>query len=167
MSGPTKRVRPITGRTVLYGFIAFFGVIFAVNGVFVYFALDSWPGLSFDKAYDRGLKYNEVLAKADKQAALQWKSSLAVAPIGNGEQRVALHISGPDGQPVRDLNLKIQFSRPTHEGVDFTVGLKPATNGSYVVQHAFPAAGRWHADVLADNGAGKTYRMIHDIMIEQ
>ena len=47
--------RPLTGKTVLIGFLAFFGLIFAVNGAFVYFALDSWPGLRYDSAAEAGL----------------------------------------------------------------------------------------------------------------
>ena len=46
---PTER--RITGRMVLVGLLTFFGVVFAVNGVFVYFALDSWPGLTTEAAY--------------------------------------------------------------------------------------------------------------------
>jgi len=38
--------RPITGRMVLFGLVAFFGVVFAVNGTLIYFAIDSWSGLS-------------------------------------------------------------------------------------------------------------------------
>ncbi len=38
--------RPITGRAVLFGLLAFFGVVFAVNGALIFFALDSWSGLT-------------------------------------------------------------------------------------------------------------------------
>ncbi|MBT3306984.1 MAG: nitrogen fixation protein FixH, partial [Alphaproteobacteria bacterium] len=51
----------ITGRMVLIWLLAFFGTIFAVNAVLVFFALSSWPGLTTDKAYEEGIAYNRTL----------------------------------------------------------------------------------------------------------
>ena len=59
---PTER--RITGRMVLVGLLTLFGVVFAVNGVFVYFALDSWPGLATEAAYEQGLAHDQSLAEA-------------------------------------------------------------------------------------------------------
>jgi len=38
--------KPVTGRRVLIWLVAFFGVVIAVNMAFVYFALNTWPGLT-------------------------------------------------------------------------------------------------------------------------
>ena len=65
---PVKPPRQITGRMVLIGFILFFGVISVVNGIFMYMALHTWPGLTNTQAYKDGIKYNEVLADGERQA---------------------------------------------------------------------------------------------------
>ena len=62
-----KAPRRITGWTVFYGMVAFFGVIIAVNLTFVYFALDSWPGLTTQHAYEEGIAYNKTLEQAAAQ----------------------------------------------------------------------------------------------------
>ncbi len=158
--------RPITGRTVLIGFIAFFGVIFAVNGVFVYFALDSWPGLRFEKAYERGLNYNRVLSDADKQAELKWKSAVNIEPNGSGNHLVSVHLTEAAGNPITGKRVLINLSRPTHAGSDTALEMKASAPGRYEAIHRFSAAGRWHAAVSAQGNDGETYKMIHDIIIE-
>ena len=63
--------RPWTGRTVLTALLITFGIVFAVNGVFVYFAVSTWPGLSQSDAYEKGLRYNEVIRAALAQPEAQ------------------------------------------------------------------------------------------------
>ena len=59
--------RRITGRQVLFGILGFFGVVFAANGAFIFFALDSFTGLATDSPYQRGIEYNQTLAAAAEQ----------------------------------------------------------------------------------------------------
>ena len=40
-----KDPKAITGKTVLVWLLAFFGVIFTANAVFIYLALGSFPGV--------------------------------------------------------------------------------------------------------------------------
>lgn len=162
----SKAPRPITGRKVLIGFLAFFGVIFAVNGVFVYFALDSWPGLRFEKSYERGLNYNRVLSEAETQAALEWSSRVSAFPNGSGGYLLSVRLSGTNGEAVVAQSVEIQLSRPTHDRNDATLELKRAVTGAYEAAHRFPSPGRWHAEVRAAGSDGETYKMIHDIIIE-
>ena len=53
--------RELTGAHVLAGLFAFFGVMLAANGVFVYVATTTFSGLSTDDAYRKGLSYNETI----------------------------------------------------------------------------------------------------------
>jgi len=110
----------LTGRTVLYGLLGFFGTVIAVNGAFVYFALESWPGLSATDAYRRGLAYNDTLAQANAQARLGWRSTLAAARTNDGAQRVEIHMGTRDGAPLSGLTVRIAFGRPVGNGERIT-----------------------------------------------
>lgn len=152
---------PITGRTVLYWVIAFFVIIFAANGVFVYFALSSWPGLSTDNAYEKGLRYNATLAEGAAQQKLGWRSSV-VAPKG---QKLEVRFSGSDGNPLPGLEVTAAMVRPSHEGYDVSVKLRSVEPGLYVAPVTLGLKGHWMVEVNATNEAGDRYKMIHEIDI--
>ncbi|MFW5680782.1 MAG: FixH family protein, partial [Pseudomonadota bacterium] len=59
-------------RWIPWAFVAFFGVVFLVNGVMVYFAVTTFAGVERRDAFKRAQSYNEVLAEARAQAALGW-----------------------------------------------------------------------------------------------
>lgn len=159
--------RPITGRTVLIGFLAFFGLIFAVNGAFVYFALDSWPGLRYDKAYERGVNYNKVLSDAEAQAKLQWKSAVVTSATGDGAHRLLVRLVGPEGAPVTGAKVQVDLSRPTNESEDHGLTLAPTAPGEYAADFRFAALGRWLAALTVQGAGGETYKMTHDIVVKQ
>ena len=41
--------------------IVFFGIIFSVNGLFLYKSISSFPGEDIKQSYRQGLAYNETL----------------------------------------------------------------------------------------------------------
>ncbi len=154
--------RQITGRMVLFGFIAFFGVIAAVNGVFMYMAINTWPGLTTEDAYKKGLNYNATLADGERQAALGWRSSVDLTSQG----RVVVLMHGPDGIPVGDLSVNVEFARPVGELGTESVSLREEAAGKYVGAFDVTSEGRWKAEVTANNASGETkYRMIHELML--
>ena len=55
------------GRQVAWMMAAFFGTIFAVNGVLAIYSIDSWPGLETESAYVTGLAYNRRLETARQE----------------------------------------------------------------------------------------------------
>ena len=74
----TAQARPVSinGKHVLLGFAACFGVVFAVNGFFVYQALSTSPGEQSGASYEAGLHYNGTLAAERAQDALGWRHVL-------------------------------------------------------------------------------------------
>ena len=159
--------REITGRTVLTGMLMFFGVIFAVNAAFVYFALDSWPGLSTENAYRKGLEYNKVLKAADSQAARGWQSTLSLAPRAADQNRFTLTMHDAGGAPLSGLRVAVDLRRPTHEGVDQRLQLRADGPGRYSADVRVPFAGLWHAVVTAHAVNNETYVMKHTVMVKE
>ncbi len=140
--------KPWTGRTFLMWICGFFAVIFAVNGVFLWLANDSWSGLSAENSYRRGVDFNRVIEQGERQAALGWQVDVSFESGSAGAGRFVLIARGPDGQPVSRREASAAFVRPVAEGMDFEVPLRAQEDGHYVADIELPAAGQW--DVRAE-----------------
>lgn len=155
--------RPITGRMVLAWVVAFFAVIIAVNLTFVYFALDSWPGLISKKAYEEGITYNKTLENAALQDAMGWRSHVTLGPsMSKGTRMLTLIMTGPDG-PLVGLTAHARLSRPLGEGLTVETDLAEDRPGLYAALLRLPALGRWQVEITAQAGDGRTFRMDHEI----
>lgn len=157
--------RRLTGRHVLFGMIAFFGVVIAVNGVFTWFALDTWTGLAVDKAYQKGIAYNDELAAADRQKALGWRSDVRLDGAADG-RTVTVEMRDAGGAPLTGLAVDLRFLRPTHEGLDREVVAAERAPGVYTAGIDLPEAGRWNVLVDVVAGQGRGYRMTHEVFVK-
>lgn len=155
--------RPITGKMVLIWIVAFFTVIIAVNLTFVYFALDSWPGLTTQKAYEEGVAYNKTLESAARQDAMGWRSHVALGPsTPKGTCMLTLTMTGPDG-PLAGLTAQVRLTRPLGEGLTVDARLAEDRPGLYAALLRLPALGRWQVEVTARAPDGRSFRMVHEI----
>ena len=150
--------KPITGKHVLIGIISFFGVVMSVNFLFVYFAIDSWTGLTAHDSYRKGLEYNQTLADADRQAALGWKT---IVPYE--EERLYIEVKEHAGVPLLASNVSVLVRRPTHENLDISLVMSLDGN-RYSAPLRLPKAGQWDIEVTVQRGAD-SYRMIHRIHV--
>lgn len=146
--------RPVTGRSVLWWVVSFFAVIFIANFAFVYFALTSWTGLSTENAYEKGVRYNEVIDEAEAQKKLGWRSQVT---LGGGN--LVVRLSDKTGKSLTGLSVRVNLIRPVEEGHDFTLTLTETNAGNYQAPVKFTRLGRWHAEVLVD----RKYRMRHEV----
>lgn len=140
----------IRGIHVLLMLIGFFGVIFAVNGVFLASALTSYTGVVSNEPYVKGLKYNERIEAGERQTKLGWQETLAIAPSG----QIALAVSDDDGRPVRGLKIAGSIGRPSTNKSDRAVTLVEAEPGRYVANTDAFDEGTW---LLALEGTSKDY----------
>jgi len=159
--------REITGRTVLTGMLAFFGVIFAVNGAFVYFALDTWPGLDVSNAYRKGIEYNKVLSAADAQTTLGWRSRIKILNRAGGRTELHVSIHTQSGEPITGMTVRVEMRRPTHEGIDVHVPLVEDEAGFYTGLTADLLAGQWLGVIHGQGASGEAYMMAHKLTVPQ
>lgn len=159
-NSPTRE-RTITGRMVLFGVLGFFALVFAVNGAFVYFALDSWPGLTTRHAYEDGLRHDEVRAAAAAQKQMGWQSRVAYG----ADRQLTVAMSGRKSEPVTGLTVNARVIRPAAQGRDFTVVLTEAGAGAYRAAVDFPADGLWRVKVTATDASGRRYVLNHELMV--
>lgn len=124
-------------------FVAFFAVLAVMDGIFVYLATNTHTGVVTEQAYDRGLNYNETVEAAEAQAALGWQGAISYSSNGI----LTFDLSANDA-PLVGAEVVAEFTRPTHNGVDFSIPLVDLYNGRYQALVDFPLDGVWDARVF-------------------
>lgn len=153
-----REPRALTGRHVLVYFLAFFGVVFAVNGVFLAWALKTHTGVVSVEPYAKGLHYNDRIAAGERQNKLGWQEALSVTSDG----AIVLALADDGGRPVRGLKLTATVGRPATNRLDRALTLVEADPGKYVVQAGALADGTWLVAVEGtsrDYGVDPVYRL--------
>ncbi len=164
--GPGRR---ITGRHVLFGMLAFFGVVFAANGIMMWMAARTFDGLDEPDAYRRGVHYNERLAAARAQRALGWRMELSLAASGvDGLDRsLRVNAQRADGRPLDGLAIRVTMRSPVNarEDREVTLAADPTAPGLYGAGIRLPRLGKWQAVVEAEDAAGHRWRGVFDLFL--
>lgn len=147
----------LTGRHVLLGLVGFFGVIFAVNGVFLYSALKTNTGIVANEPYRKGLAYNQRIAADERQKALGWQDESNITSDG----RVTVVVRGSDGKPVSGLKLEAALGRPSTTAGERKLKLAELDPGTYGAVSTAIEPGTWLFALearRADNSEEPDYR---------
>ncbi|MEZ5852273.1 MAG: FixH family protein [Hyphomicrobiaceae bacterium] len=133
----------ITGWHVLLGVIAFFAVVFAVNGYFMYAALSSYTGVVSKEPYRKGLAYNERIAEDERQHELGWTTHF---DIGAGHV-LTLRLADRSAQALRGLAVTGKIGRPSTNKFDAKLAFVEIAPGTYEARPQGLSDGAWFADV--------------------
>ncbi len=139
--------KPLKGWHVLVWLLAFFGVMFAVNGVFVAKAISSFPGESERKSYRQGLDYNATLASRRAQAALGWGMAVGLERDGDAA-RLLVRVKDADEAPVSGLRLVADL-RHGADKASRILELSHLGGGVYAADATDLRRGVWRARVAA------------------
>lgn len=140
-----------TGWHMLACMIAFFGVIIVVNFTMATFASKSWTGLVVKNSYVASQKFNDELARAEKQHARGWRSEVAYE---NGELSFALF--DKSGAAINPDKVIASVGRPAFEQQDQIVELE-ASNASGFFTSLQLGEGTWAVKIEA-GAEGIAYR---------
>jgi nitrogen fixation protein FixH len=149
----------IRGKHVLIGVLAMFGVIIAVNLVFVYLAIDTFTGVTRENPYQDGLAYNEVLAEREALRALGWQGDVTFSAAGDGAENITVTLTDRAGAPLSGLTLAGTLRRPTHEGMDQPLTWQETAPGSYSALVTLPRRGNWDLEISAEDGRNPPFEM--------
>jgi nitrogen fixation protein FixH len=134
----------LKGWHVLVGFVVFFGLVIAVNTVFMVQAYRTFPGETSVTPYEDGLAYDATLKQMRDQKALGWRIAAGVAPSG----RVKVEAFDRAGAPLRGLRVSGDLTRPATETGRRTIAFQEAAPGVYVASEGV-LNGAWDLDVTA------------------
>ncbi len=138
----------LTGWHVLAILLVFFGVMFAVNGFFLYSAIRSFPGEAVEKSYVQGLEYNQTLAQREQQAALGWRAGIGVVETGAENQLVAV-LQTDDGAALSQLDVTARLRRPASNRGAVMLGLALTGAGEYSHDLTGLEPGAWEVELTA------------------
>ena len=136
----------LKGWHVLAAFIGFFGIVFAVNGVFLYSALSTYTGVVSNEPYRKGLQYNDRIAAGEIQDQLGWVADVTVA---REPGQVTLVVKDKAGLPVSGLRVAGLLGRPSTNRHDIKLALREVETGRYAMDVGTLEAGSWVATVEA------------------
>jgi nitrogen fixation protein FixH len=144
------------------------GLVVVVNAVLAWLAIDTFPGLSTEDAYRKGLAYNQTIAAAEASAQRGWRLALTFTPtpqqVGHHSGEVSVAIADRDGRPLDDLDVHLAMVRPAHAGADVHLALGHRGNGRYAGGVILPLAGQWEARIVARR-SGETVQHSERVMV--
>ena len=152
-----KKPRILTGRVVLLWLVGFFVVVFAVNAVLVRAAISTFGGVETLSSYKAGLQFEREAALAQRQDALHWQVSGALARNAAGE--AMLDVSARDGQgtPLIGLTADARLAHPADDRLDRVIAVRPVAAGEF---HGAAQAqpGQWELIIDLYRGDQRVFR---------
>ncbi|HXZ68091.1 MAG TPA: FixH family protein [Alphaproteobacteria bacterium] len=151
----------LKGWHVLAMLVAFFGVVFAVNGVFIYYALRTHPGDDVQDAYVAGVEYNRELAEKREQRKLGWQASLSVKADARNGEFIEVAFVDAKGEPVLGLKVDAMLRSPVVASQDRPLKFVSTGPGRFRADVNEPPAAQWDLIIEARNDFGEVFRLRH------
>lgn len=129
----------LRGYHVLAIISAFFMVMFAVNGVFIWRAVTTFPGEQVEKSYLQGIDYNSTIARREAQEALGWVAEIGVD--ATQDDQLLVRMTDRSGSPLGDLDIRVREHR-FGEAADVAYSLRSVEPGAYGALLPEAAGGR-------------------------
>ncbi|PLW74899.1 nitrogen fixation protein FixH [Cohaesibacter celericrescens] len=160
-----KKEKKFTGKHVLIWLGCFFGVMFFANGMFVYFARSTWPGVVEQSPYQASQNYNKTLAEAEAQNERSWHMEVELKRSQSG---VYLELLAKDklNNPLNDLSITANVGRPTTETQDQELSLEAAGDGLYRAKVAALNPGNWRIKIEASQKGEVMFQTLETITLK-
>jgi nitrogen fixation protein FixH len=133
----------LTGRGILIWLGGFFGVIVAVNVVFIWTSIATYRGEDEQKPYLQGIEFNHTLERRAEQAKLGWTSHIAAQRLASGAVEVIVTLKDASGAPQSVSGLYGELRHPADENRDRALHLVERAKGEYLAQLSGVKAGAW------------------------
>lgn len=141
----------IKGWHVLVGFIAFFGIVIAVDVTFAMAAYKTFSGETIHDPYEAGILYNNTLAQRRREAALGWK-----ATIEEERDLVVVRVADRTGKTIEGLTITGVLVRPATVKGQRALKFAPDGTGGYRADTS-SLDGAWDLHVVARDPRGAVF----------
>ncbi|MCB1490683.1 MAG: FixH family protein [Rhodobiaceae bacterium] len=164
MAGPAQTIptedggRPLTGRGVLMWLFGFFGVMLIANGAFVYFAVESFPGVEVESAYHEGLTFDADIEASKAQAALGWEVDVNHAFGAGGETILTATTLDRNGGKLSGLVLNAAMRSIRGPAHDRSAVFEEVETGLYRADLGVLDPGQWDVTLDIERGHDRVYR---------
>lgn len=143
--------RPITGRTVFFCLLAFFGVVAGVNAIMIRAATSTFGGVETESSYKAGLLYRRETEAAHAQDALKWRVDGTLSRSNRDEAILDIKVRDKHGVAPPNLAIEARLAHPTDARLDHVVALTQRQPGLFSGKTEL-ASGQWNLviDILHD-----------------
>jgi nitrogen fixation protein FixH len=150
---------------VFFGFVVFFGIIIAVNGLMLTLALDTMPGTTTDSSYRASQRFNSDLAAARERAARGWNVDARVERNPTGIAAMTVSVREPEGAPVERIAVKARLMHPAHRVNDRIFDVTRSGTGLYAGTTEGVVAGAHDLVIEIDRDGEVLYRSRNRVML--
>lgn len=133
------------GRTVLFCFLGFFGVVATMDAVFVTTAIRTQTGIVTEHAYEKGLSYNSIIDEADRQKEAGFTGQIDLLD----GKTILFRLADRSGKPLSGASVTAHILRSVQQGYDFDTPLTENERGAYQANVTFPMEGLWNINIEA------------------
>jgi nitrogen fixation protein FixH len=164
---PSSAAKPLRGHHVLFWLGGFFGLMFLANGIFVYFAVRTFPGEDVRKSYLTGLDYNRTLEARAAQSASGWQATAALETdgvLGSVPARLVVRLTRADGSALETLAVQAELRRTTTDVEDIHVTLQPVGERGYISNELPLCEGLWELRLMASGPDGERFEARREIV---
>ena len=165
MSANVKKTRELTGRAVLVWFVAFFGVVFAVNAIMVKAATSTFGGVETSSSYKAGQMFEQEVARAERQDAQHWQVGGTLVRARSGEAVLDFTARDDKGAPLPGLSAKARLAHPADERLDHVVQLARIGAGEFKGS-ADAGPGQWELIVDLYRGEERVFRSRSKVILK-
>ena len=133
--------------------IALVVIVLAVNGVMIYLAIATNPGLVVDDFYERGQNYERtMLSKDARNPGWTLRADIPQDIDAGVSIPIRFFLVDKAGQPVTPDSVELFVYRPSDSTRDFSLVMKEEGPGRYMADVSFPLIGVWDTLVAARQG---------------
>tara|TARA_R110000787_G_scaffold47716_5_gene115520 strand:+ start:7968 stop:8489 length:522 start_codon:yes stop_codon:yes gene_type:complete len=141
--------KTLKGRHVLFWMLGFFGLMFVVNGIFLWAAITSFPGEDVKHSYLQGLQYNKTIETRSHQQTMNWAAEVGIIESDAGKTLVARLFDG-NGAPLPASSVNGELRRAATQDSDLVLEMIPVGAGEFQAELPALATGAWHVKINAD-----------------
>jgi len=149
--------KKITGFHVTLMFVAFFGVIMAVNFLMAGLALGSFSGTVVDNSYVASQKYNQWLEESRQEAAHGW----TVSKPKRADNKLQMSVTNADGTALSSSKVAAMAYHPVGQTKAIKLTFSENTAGQYISNESLPD-GRWKLKISISQG-GRNLDMVSEV----
>ena len=150
------RSRQLTGRGVLMWLFGFFGVVFAVNGAFIYYAESTFPGLEVESSYKAGQEFGGEIRAGKAQAERAWTVDATVRPAGD-DAAVEVRFRDKSGADLHGLDVRVRLIHAVDPNHDHAASLPEVASGTYRAVLSNVKDGMWDLTIEAYKGSERLF----------
>jgi nitrogen fixation protein FixH len=133
--------------------IALVVAVLGVNGVMVYLAVATNPGLVVEDFYERGQNYERTMhSRTERDPGWTLRADIPEDVSAGVPTPIRFFLVDKAGQPVTPQSVEFFAYRPSDVTRDFSIAMTEEGPGRYAAQVSFPLIGVWDTLVAVRTG---------------